>query len=265
MYNFEIIEGRFFDRSFPSDVDACVINESTVREYNLENPLETIILSPGNEDGSLRQLRVIGVTRDFHFEGLSRPVDPYIMRFRTNDFNFGYITARLDPKNMEQTINEVETVWKEFTSNDPINYFFLDEDFATMLRQEKQSARLSLIFAFFAIIVAALGLFGLTSFMLQRRTKEIGIRKSMGASVTEIYILITRNVSLLVLIAAIIGTPLIYLIADKWLQNYHFRINPGMFDFLAGFILVFILAIATISYRTLKAARVKPAHSLKYE
>lgn len=264
-YNFEIVEGRFFDRSFPADVDACVINESTVREYKLKKPLETVILTPGNEDGSVRQLRVIGVTRDFHFEGLSRPVDPYIMRFRTDDLNFGYITARLDRNNKEETIKKIETVWKEYTSNDPLNYFFLDEDFATMLRQEKQSAQLSLIFAFFAIIVAALGLFGLTSFMLQRRTKEIGIRKSMGASVTEIYILITRNVSLLVLIAAIIATPLIYLIADKWLQNYYFRIKPGVLDFLAGFVLVFILAIATISYRTLKAARIKPAHSLKYE
>jgi putative ABC transport system permease protein len=101
--------------------------------------------------------------------------------------------------------------------------------------------------------------------MLQRRTKEIGIRESMGASVTEIYILITRNVSLLVLIAAIIATPLIYLIANKWLQNYYFRINPGVMDFLAGFLVVFILAIVTISYRTLKAARIKPANSLKYE
>lgn len=265
VYNFEIVEGRFFDRSFPADLDACVINESTVREYKLEKPLETVILTPGNEDGSVRPLRVIGVARDFHFEGLSRPVDPYIMRFRTDDLNFGYITARLDPNNKEETIKKIETVWKEYTSNDPLNYFFLDEDFATMLRQEKQSAQLSLIFAFFAIIVAALGLFGLTSFMLQRRTKEIGIRKSMGASVTEIYILITRNVSLLVLIAAIIATPLIYLIADKWLQNYYFRIKPGVLDFLAGFVLVFILAIATISYRTLKAARIKPAHSLKYE
>jgi len=265
VYNFEISEGRFFDRNFPSDVDACVINESTVREYRLEKPLETVILSPANADGSLSKLRVIGVARDFHFEGLSRPVDPYIMRFRTDDLNYGYITARLDPNYTEETINKIETVWKEYTSNDPLNYFFLDEDFATMLRQEKQSARLSLIFAFFAIIVAALGLFGLTSFMLQRRTKEIGIRKSMGASVTEIYILITRNVSILVLIAAVIATPLIYLIADKWLQNYYFRINPGVLDFLAGFLLVFILAITTISYRTLKAARIKPAHSLKYE
>lgn len=266
-YRLEVIEGRFFDRTYPSDENACIINESTAEEYNLQNPLSYTILAPGQESGSFLPLKVIGVVKDFNFEALSRPVDPYIMRFRTNDANlgFGYITLKLEKNNMEESIAQIESVWKEFTSNDPMQYFFLDEDFASMLRQEQQSAQLSLIFALFAIAVSVLGLYGLTSFMLQQRTKELGIRKAMGSSVSQIFILISRNISLLVVIAAGIGIPLIYLFAIRWLQNYHYRIDPGLFDFLTGFLIVFLIAIATISYRTLKAARIKPAQSLKYE
>ncbi|MCF8223291.1 MAG: ABC transporter permease [Bacteroidales bacterium] len=263
-YKLEIIKGRFFDQSYPSDVDACIINQSTVTEYDLKDPLSSVILSPMSSDG-LKPLKVIGVVKDFNFEALNSPVDPYIMQVRTNDFNFGYITAKLDPNNIQTTIAEVEKVWNEFTSNEPVDYFFLDEDFAQMLRQEKQSAQLSLIFAVFAIVVASLGLFGLTSYMLQQRTKEIGVRKAMGASVAQVFLLISKSISALVLVSAVIGVPLIYFVSEKWLQNYHYRIQPGLLDFLSGFVIVFIIALTTISYRTIKAASVKPAHSLRYE
>ena len=266
-YHLDIVKGRFFDRAYPSNENTCIINESTVEEYNLQDPLSYTILAPGSEAGSFLPLKVIGVVKDFNFEPLSRPIDPYIMRFRTNDPNlgFGYITVKLEKQNMEGSIAQIESVWKEFTSNDPLIYFFLDEDLAGMLRQERQSAQLALIFAFFAMAVSVLGLYGLTSFMLQQRTKELGIRKAMGSSASQIFILISRNISLLVVIAAVIGIPLIYLVAVRWLQNYHYRISPDILDFLSGFLIVFLIAIATISYRTLKAARIKPAQSLKYE
>ena len=264
-YRMDIVQGRFFDKSFPADENACVINESTVKEYKLEDPLNTTILSPGPQDDELRRLKVIGVVRDFNFESLNRPVDPYIMRLMTANQAFGYVTARIDESNMEGCISSIEETWKDFTSGEPLQYFFLDEDFESLLRQEKQSAQLSLIFAIFAILVASLGLFGLTSFMLQQKTKEIGIRKAMGSSVSGIFILISKNISLLVFMATVIGIPLIYIFANRWLQNYHYRITPQVFDFFAGYLIVYLIALATISYRTLKAASVKPAQSLKYE
>lgn len=263
-YKFEMVKGRFFDKSYPSDINACVINQSTVDEYNIEDPLSSVILSPVN-DGEMEPLKVIGVVKDFNFESLNKPIDPYIFQFRSGSFGYGYITVRLDPNNIENTIAEVEKVWNEFTSNEPIAYFFLDEDFSQMLRQEKQSAQLSLIFALFAIAVASLGLFGLTSYMLQQRTKEIGVRKAMGASVAQVFLLISKSISALVLISAIIGVPLIYFVSERWLQNYHYRIQPGFLDFLSGFVIVFLIALVTISYRTIKAASVKPAQSLRYE
>lgn len=122
-----------------------------------------------------------------------------------------------------------------------------------------------MVFAVLAIIIASLGLFGLTSYTVQQRTKEIGIRKTMGASTMEIFILIAREILLLVSLATLVAWPAIYYIADVWLQNFHYRIKLGIWEFLIGFILALVIAVATISYQTLKTARINPALSLRYE
>ena len=124
---------------------------------------------------------------------------------------------------------------------------------------------MAVIFSILAIFIASLGLFGLTSFTVEQRTKEIGVRKAMGSSVTGIYIVISKEVIILVSISAILAWPIIYFIAGKWLENFHYRINLGIISFLAGFTIVFGIAILTISYRILNAARVNPAQSLNYE
>ena len=147
----------------------------------------------------------------------------------------------------------------------PCSIIFVDEDFEQMYLQEKQNAQLAVIFSALAILIAALGLFGLTSFTVEQRTKEIGIRKAMGSSVPGIYFVISKEIILLVSISALIAWPLIYYIADKWLQNFSYRINAGAFSFLAGLGIALTVATATISYRILRAARINPAQSLKYE
>ena len=144
-------------------------------------------------------------------------------------------------------------------------YFFMADEFKSIYQQERQSAILTIIFALFAIIVATLGLFGLTSFMLQQRTKEIGIRKAMGSSVSQVYILIAKNILVLISLAAVIGSPIIYILANKWLQNYHFRIDLRVSDFALGYFLALFIAIVTISFRTIRAARANPTVSLRYE
>jgi putative ABC transport system permease protein len=178
---------------------------------------------------------------------------------------WGYVTIKLNAQNYQRTITEIESRWKEFTSNDPMQYYFVDEDFEQMYRQEKQNAQLAIIFSILAIFIAALGLFGLTSFTVENRTKEIGVRKAMGSSITEVYFVISREVILLVSISALISWPLVYFIAKKWLENFYYRIDPGVFSFLAGLVIALGIALITISYRILKAARVNPAQSLKYE
>jgi putative ABC transport system permease protein len=134
-----------------------------------------------------------------------------------------------------------------------------------MYVQEKQNAQMAVIFSILAIFIAALGLFGLTSFTVEQRTKEIGVRKAMGSSIAGIYIVISREVIILISISALIAWPLIYYIGRKWLENFFYRINLGVFSFIAGLTIVLGIAILTISYRIMTAARVNPAQSLKYE
>jgi putative ABC transport system permease protein len=263
-YQMEMITGRFFSTEYPGDVEACILNEAAIKEYNISNPLSARIARPA-DDGNFQYIPVVGVVKDFNHESLQRRIQPYIMMFRTDDFQFGYLTVRLAEDYSQETVSSIGGVWNKFTGMDSMPHFFMEDDFDSIYSEEKQSATLTIIFAVFALFVASMGLFGLTSFMLQQRTKEIGIRKAMGASVTSIFNLITKDILILVAISAIIGSPLIYLIAKKWLEGYYFRIEPGIAEFVLGFLVALIIALATISIRTLNAAKATPANSLRYQ
>jgi putative ABC transport system permease protein len=178
---------------------------------------------------------------------------------------WGYITIKLTPSNYKNTIAQIENIWKEYMANDPLQYYFIDEDFEQMYIQEKQNAQMAVIFSILAIYIAGLGLFGLTSFTVEQRTKEIGVRKAMGSTVSGIYFVISKEIIILVSISALIAWPIIYYIAGKWLENFYYRIDLGVFSFVAGLTVALGIALLTISYRILRAARVNPAHSLKYE
>lgn len=264
-YEMDMTEGRFFDKTHSADQEACIINETVARDFNITDISNTRFMQPGGPDGQVRYLQIIGIVKNFNFESLRNPIQPYIFCFKTDDFLWGYLTIRLSAQNISGTIDQIESKWREFTSNDPLQYYFVDEDFEQMYIQEKQNAQLAVIFAILAVFVAALGLFGLTSFTVEQRTKEIGVRKAMGSSVAGIYFVISREILVLVSVSAIIAWPLIYYIAEKWLQNFYFRINPGIFSFLGGLILAVMIALVTVSYRIMQAASVNPASSLKYE
>ena len=178
---------------------------------------------------------------------------------------YGFLSVKLSAENYSKTINEIENKWKEFTSNTPLQYYFVDQDFENIYIQEKQNARMAVIFSVLAIFIAALGLFGLTSFTVEQKTKEIGVRKAMGSSVAGIYLVISKDVFILVTISALLSWPLIYYIAGRWLENFYYRINLGVFSFIAGLTIALGIALLTISFRIMKAARVNPAQSLKYE
>jgi putative ABC transport system permease protein len=263
-YGMTLVKGRNFDKSFTSDKDACIINESAAKNFSITDIGNTRFMLP-QESGTYRYLEVIGIVKNFNFESLRNPIQPYMFVFKGDQQYWGYITIKLSAQNYKQTIFEIEKRWKEFTSNDPLQYYFVDEDFEQMYIQEKQNAQLAVIFSILAVFIAALGLFGLTSFTVEQRTKEIGVRKAMGSSVAGIYYEISKEIILLVSISALIAWPLIYFIANRWLENFYFRINPGVFSFLAGLAIALAVATVTISYRILRAARVNPAQSLKYE
>lgn len=263
-YGMTLSTGRSFNESFTSDKGACMINESAQKDFKIAEIDKVRFMEPG-DSGKLSYLPVIGVIKNFNFESLRNPIAPYIFKFQNDNMLWGYITVRLSAQNYGKTISAIEDKWKEFVSNNPLQYYFLDADFEQMYKQEKQNAQMAVIFSILAIFIAALGLFGLTSFTVEQRTKEIGVRKAMGSSVTGIYIEISREIVVLVSVSAIIAWPVVYYWADKWLQNFYFKINPGLFTFIAGLAIALGIALITISYRILRAARVNPAQSLKYE
>jgi len=257
-------EGRFFNESFTTDQEACLVNESAIKDFEITDIRNIRFMEP-RDSGKMNYLPILGVVKNFNFESLRNPIGPYVFKFQNEGMLWGYISVRLSAVNYAKTINEIETRWKEFTVNNPLQYYFLDEDFEKMYIQEKQNAQMAVIFSILAIFIAALGLFGLTSFTVEQRTKEIGVRKAMGSSVGGIYLVISREIIILISISAVIAWPIIYYLAVNWLKNFYYRINPGIFSFVAGFSIALGIAVLTISYRILKAAQINPAQSLKYE
>lgn len=263
-YGIKLDSGRFFNESYSSDKGACVINESARRNFNITDISKTRFMEP-KDSGTMNYLPVIGVVKNFNFESLRNPVQPYIFKFQNDGMLWGYITVRLTVNNYARTISQIEDIWKEYVQNSPMQYYFLDKDFEHMYVQEKQNAQMAVIFSILAILIASLGLFGLTSFTVEQRTKEIGVRKAMGSSVAGIYVEISKEILILVSVSAVIAWPIIYYIANKWLENFYYKISLGMFSFAAGLMIAVGIAMMTISYRVLRAAKVNPAQSLKYE
>jgi putative ABC transport system permease protein len=265
-YGMKVVSGRGFDESFATDQNACLVNEAALKDFNIKDLSKTRFMQPQPDSKeAVRYLQLIGVVNNFNSESLRNPIAPYIFNFKNENILYGYLSVKLSPQNYTKTITQIENRWKEFTSNNPLQYYFVDEDFERMYKPEKQNARMAVIFAILAIFIASLGLFGLTSFTVEQRTKEIGIRKAMGSTVTGIYTVISREVIILVSISALIAWPIIYYAAGKWLENFYYRISISALSFVAGLTIALGIAIITISYRILRAANVNPAQSLKYE
>jgi putative ABC transport system permease protein len=223
------------------------------------------IVPTGSSPEDIETRPVIGVVNDFHFESLRTRIGPYIMHFKDDRNNWGYVSIRLSPEAGQVTLGEIEKVWASYTSNDPIQYFFMDKDLERLYKEERQNSKLAVMFTILGILVASLGLFGLTSFTVQQRTKEIGVRKTFGASVYNIWYLIAREILILITISTVLAIPFAYWIADNWLQHYEYRIRLRPLDFLAGFLVAIVIALLTISYRAIKTAQMNPVMSLRYE
>jgi len=263
-YGMTLTSGRSFNESYSTDKQACIVNEAAIKNFGIEALEKTRFMRPQDE-GKIDYLPIIGVVKNFNFRSLRNPIEPCIFLFKTDDIFWGYLSVKILATNYSQIISQIEDLWKDFTANSPLQYYFVDKDFEQMYIQEKQNAQMAVIFSILAIFIASLGLFGLTSYTVEQRTKEIGVRKAMGSSVAGIYFEISKDVIILVTISAFIASPIIYYIADNWLKNFYYRINLEVFTFIAGLSIALSIAIITISYRILRAARVNPAQSLKYE
>jgi putative ABC transport system permease protein len=262
-YGMELQSGRFFNKEYHSDAQACLINESAIKKYNIDPEKMRILLY--RDSGKMDYCPIIGVVKDFIFESQKNQVAPYIFRLKPENAGYGYITVKISPQNYNETIKKIENNWKKFTTDEPIKYNFVDDIMNQLYIKERQNALIAVISSILAIFIAALGLYGLTSYTVEHRTKEIGVRKAMGSSVPGICFLLSRETIILVAISALLSFPVIYYVSGKWLENFYYRISPGIFTFLGGLIIVMLIALLTITYRTFKSARTNPALSLRYE
>jgi putative ABC transport system permease protein len=262
-YGIKLVSGRNFNKSFSNDIKTCLLNESAVKKMGVTNLETTRVTAPGDPSGQ-NYLQVIGVVKNFNFKSLHNQIDPYLFCLRSDADYAGYLSVKLSGQNISATINAIENKWKEFTGKS-LNYYFVDKDFEQMYISENQNARMAVIFSILAIFIASLGLFGLTSFTVEQRTKEIGVRKAMGSTVTGIYSVISKEILFLTLVSAIVAWPIIYFVAEKWLQSFYYKMPLSAYSFIEGLMIALAIAIITISYQILRAASVNTAQSLKHE
>jgi putative ABC transport system permease protein len=207
---------------------------------------------------------VVGVVEDYNFESLHLEVSPLVIMSTEGQFAFqGFLVARVESNQFEKALTSMQGKWKESQPNEPFNYSFLDSRLEKLYASEQASGNLLTTFTFIAIIVACVGLFGLTAYTANQRTKEISVRKVLGASALGIVKLLSRDFALLVLIALLIGSPLAWYFTGEWLQTFAFRISLGIKPFLIAGIIVAMFTLVTISYQAIKSALVNPAETLK--
>ncbi len=257
----EIIKGRNFSPDFGTDSTAIIINETTANLLEPEDPIGKKLYSR-DESGLTQEYSIIGVVKNFNYESLRKNIGPLSFRLRNNSWASAYRINATDIKSLLQTI---EATYKDYAPGMPFNYQFLDEAFDNMYRQEQRVGKVAFSFAVLAIVIACLGLFGLATYMAEQRTREIGIRKVLGASATNVVSMLSVDFLRLVLFSFVIAAPVAWWIMHKWLEDFAFRISMGWWIFIVTGALALILALLTVSYQALKAANANPVKSLRTE
>jgi len=262
----EVKEGRSFSQEFPSDTSgAFIVNEEMAKLIAAE-PIVGMNLSFSGIDG-----RIIGVTKNFHYKSLRNKIGPLVFflssgsNLETIPINLKYVLLRIQQTNIRSSIEFIESTLRRVVPDYPFEYSFLDENFDALYRAEERMSGLFKYFTILAIFIASLGLFGLASYTAERRTREIGIRKVLGASESSVMLLVSKEFIKWVTLANILAWPAAYFAMNKWLDGFAYRINMGIFTFLLSAVLAFVVAIITVSSQSYKAARIDPVTAIKCE
>lgn len=252
-----LMEGRSFSLDTPADSSNYILNEAAVKSIGLKSPVGQRFTMWGREG------KIIGVVKDFNFKSLHQKVEPLVLRM--NPAWNTYLFVRMAPGNTRNTLALVEAAWKEFNPDYPFVYHFVNEQYEQLYVSEKRMAAVFDYFTLFTLFIACLGLIGLINHMVEKRKKEISIRKVLGASIATILVLLSREYMKLILIALVISTPLAGYFMYIWLQNYAYRIEPEWWMYALPGLLVFIIALTLVGGQTFKTARQNPVDNLKYE
>jgi len=261
-------ESRFLSKEFGSDSTACLINEAAVRKFMIEDPLNTHVQWPQGENGDFMELRVIGVMKDVHYSSVKSEIAPMIVFLKRNDWDWvGYLNIRTKPgeEHNRLALEHMEKTWNDFTEKQPFQYIFLDEFYREFYAEERRTGIITLIFSILSVFIASLGLFGMTLYNTQKRTREIGIRKVMGATEGSILGLMARNILLSLILAILIAWPLAWYMTNDWLNGFPYNIGFQPFLYLLAALLAMVIALITVSLTALKSARMDPARALHYE
>lgn len=264
----ELVAGRNFDEERGTDENTVILNEAAVARFGFEDPVgQSIKTFAVGQDGTIKddellEYRIIGVVKNFHYESLRQNISPLGL---FNDRSNGNVAFKIDALNTSKAISTLEQWWKNRAPDKPFNYTFLDQQFDQMYRAENRVQNLMTAFSVLAMAIACLGLFGLSAYSAERRTKEIGIRKVMGATVGNIVRLMSGEFLKLVAISFIVAIPVSYLIMQQWLQDFAFRTNVGFDVFLVSGVGALLVALLTVSWQSVKAALTNPVDSLRSE
>jgi hypothetical protein len=257
-FGMEIVEGRSFSNKFPTDVsEGVIVNEAAIKAMRMESPIGKRLTKDG------KQYKIVGVVKNYHFKSLHHKIEPLILLFRQKPGHI--LVAKIRPGNTPKIISDIENIWKNFEPGYPVIYRFTDELLNDLYTSEKRIETLFRYFSILAIFIACLGLFGLASFTAEQRTKEIGIRKALGASISGIILMLSKEFTKWVLIANLIAWPVAYLAMNQWLQDFAYRIDIGLGTFILAAILALVIALLTVSYQAVKAAKANPVEALRYE
>lgn len=266
----KIKEGRNFMKANPADSSAILVNEALVRQYGWDDPIGKKL--PG---GYPQQ--IVGVVEDFHFESLHTDIQPAVMALKaqpffehSSDVSYDYspdprISAKFSGGNLQENVELLRSTWKEVAGDQEFDYYFLDDALSAAYEQEQRLGNIVEYASFLSIFIACLGLFGLATLVVARRTKEIGIRKVLGADVTTLVGMLTKDFVILVLISSLIAFPLAWIVLNRWFRDFAYRIDIPIWVFGAAALLVLIIALATVSVQSIKAALANPVNSLRSE
>ena len=264
-FNIQVVQGRSFSRDFPSDTsEAIMINESMVKHlgWTNEEAIGKAVRMDGNE-------RVIGVFSDFNALSLHKPADNFILDMLENPFGAAaltrYMAVKVNTDNYTEVLAYIQNIWEEIAPTRPFEYSFLDEELNALYKDESSFSNLSIILTILAIVIACLGIIGLTSFMVERKTKEISVRRVHGATVAHVNTLLSREFLWLILIANLISWPLAYMVIKKWLENFSKHIDMQWYLFLVSALVTIFITIMITSIHAYRASRMNPADTLKCE
>jgi putative ABC transport system permease protein len=257
----EIAEGRNFDLKRPSDSVNFILNETAIQKMNMEDPIGKGFTFWG------MQGEIIGVVKDYNFGSLHKEIEPILLYITNPDFDkaYGYILIKLEGSNISKTLNDIERSWNEVCPAIPFDYNFLDEEYAKLYVTESRLRSLFALFAALSIFLSCLGLYGLSSFLAEKRTKEIGIRKAMGASSGQILSLFSWDAVKWVLFSNLIAWPIAWLYMNRWMKDFAYQAGVSVWIFFLSALMVLLISVITLSFQAQKVSRINPAVTLKLE